>query len=80
MFYIQKYKFPKNLNVTIKIFKNGLPYEGNLKFDDPNLFMTYPSEALVIDIYKKTLDKSSKLNKCFVIEVHQNEIKVVEVL
>jgi hypothetical protein len=21
MFYIQKYKFPKNLNVTIKIFK-----------------------------------------------------------
>jgi hypothetical protein len=42
--------------------------------------MTYPSEALVIDIYKKTLDKSSKLNKCFVIEVHQNEIKVVEVL
>lgn len=79
MFYIQKYKFPKNLNVTIKIFKNGLPYEGNLKLDDPNLFMTYPSEAVVIKLYKKTIEKSLNFNKCYVIEVHQNEIKVVEV-
>lgn len=80
MYNILTYNLPKNFNVTIKTFKNGIPYEGNLKLDDSNLFMTYPREAEVIDIYKKTLKKSSKLNKCFIIEVHENEIKVVEIL
>jgi hypothetical protein len=79
MYNIRKYKLPENFNVTIEIFKNDLPYEGNLKLDDPIFFMTYPSETDVNDIYKKTKEKSSKLNKCYVIEVHQNEIKVVEV-
>lgn len=80
MFTVKKFKKPDNFNVTIKTFKNGNPYEGDLSKDDPILFATYPSISRVMQVYNTTVLLSNKNKKCYIIEVHEIEIIVVEVI